>query len=272
MNMPTSDNLKRGLVACLAIALVTPPLSAKRSTQGLSDLTYQDKEWAEKELRHRGYTQTGRDHHKGAFFQYWWNPSKYSCVQVRYEDGKVDDVSGTVSTDCGQYQEDATKGDNDAAIAVGAVALIAGIAALSHQSHQRDGKHGDSDKSVAEFERGYRDGLHHEDYHNYNDTDAYSDGYSEGVGERHEETRYRSHPSHHSGYQSYVSLDDLIGARASGAESDLNSRGFRAIGSYKRGNRSMVNWWNQQTRQCVEVTTANGHVASIDSIMEGNCQ
>ena len=35
-------------------------------------------------------------------------------------------------------------------------------------------------QSVAEFERGYRDGLHREDYHNYNNTEAYSDGYGQG--------------------------------------------------------------------------------------------
>jgi hypothetical protein len=263
--------MKRGLVACLAIAMATPPLTASDPTLDLADIAYQDRGWAESELRSRGYSLHHSDQHAGSLFQYWWNPGRHACVQVRYDGYKVGEVNSTSSTDCGQYHDDTTKDDQNAALAIGAVALIAGIAALSHKSHHRDGEHGEDEQSVADFERGYRDGLHREDYHNYNDTQAYSDGYSAGVDERQEETSYRSRQSSHSGYQPFVSLDDLVGARASSADSELRSRGFSDTGGYKRKGRSMVTWWNERTRQCVEVTTAQGHVASIESQIEGTC-
>jgi hypothetical protein len=152
------------------------------------------------------------------------------------------------------------------------MAIIGGLAALAHKSHHRDGEHGDSAESVAEFERGYRDGLYREDYHNYNDSKAYSDGYSKGVAERGEQTSYRSRDSSHSGYQAYAPVNDLVGARASSADSELRTRGFSDKGGYKERDRSHVTWWNAQTRQCVDVVTRDGRIDSIQDIAEGNCQ
>lgn len=61
---------------------------------------------------------------------------------------------------------------------------------------------GYTEKSVAEFDRDYRDGLHHDQYHDYNDTTAYSDGYNAGQRDRDEKTTHRSRYGHHSGYHS----------------------------------------------------------------------
>lgn len=272
-------NMQRGLVGCLVLALTAGPLPA-REPSNLADLAYQDSKWAQSELRKRGYTLQDRDHHGGAFFQYWWKERDRVCVQVKHEDGKVVDIDTTSSSDCNQYDgwsdddSGASKSDSDdaAAVAVAAAAII-GAAALAHKSHHRDGKHGDNAQSQSEFERGYRDGLYREDYHNYNDTESYTDGYDAGVDERRESTRHRSHHSGHgSGYRPHVSVNDLIGARAAGAESDLESRGFRSTGSYKQGQRSMVTWYNSRTHQCIEVATAGGRIDTIENIAEGNCQ
>jgi hypothetical protein len=156
-------------------------------------------------------------------------------------------------------------------VALGALAILAGMAALSHKSHHRGDEHAEDSESVAEFERGYRDGLHREDYHNYNNSKAYSDGYSRGVEERHEQTSYRSSNSSHSGYRSFAPVNDLVGARAAGADSELRSRGFVDKGGYKQGDRSYVMWWNGQTRQCIKVATRQGRIDSVEGIVEGNC-
>jgi len=216
----------------------------------------------------RGYTIISSDYHRGKTVEYWWNPSTRTCVRMHKDDSttKYDSISTTGSTDCNQYDKESTKNNTAAAIAVGAAALI-GAAVLAHQSHQRDDKHGEDSKSVAEFDRGYRDGLHHERYHNYNNTTAYSDGYNAGQQERDEETSYRARDGHHSGYQSYVSLDDLVGAQASNADSEMRSRGF----TDQQGNKSFVTWYNSRTHQCVQAVTKNGSIKRIEPLAEGNC-
>ena len=265
------ETLKRSLVVCLAIAVATGPALAGSPPDNLSDLYYQEQSWTESQMRSRGYSFQHNDWHGSSLWQYWWNGGSHTCLQIEYDrKSKVAAMNTTSATDCGQYHEEATKNDKAAVIAIGAAALIGGL--LAHKSHHRDGKHGDDSRSVAEFERGYRDGLHREDYHNYNNSDAYTDGYNKGVDERHEQTSYRSRQSGHSGYRSFVSVNDLVGARAAGADSQMRSRGFTDVGGYKLGNRSYVMWWNAQTRQCLQAATAEGRIESLESINEGNCQ
>jgi hypothetical protein len=68
-----------------------------------------------------------------------------------------------------------------------------------------------------------------------------------------------------------VNVNDLVGARASSADSDLRARGFRDTGGYQQGGKSFVTWYNRNTRQCVNVVTRDGRVARIEDIDEGNC-
>jgi hypothetical protein len=236
----------------------------------IAGVVHQDTVRGSDKLTDRGYTRISSDHHNGQTVEYWWQGKSSTCVQARARGGKYEELSVTTPTDCNQYQTQATKNNNAAAIAVGAAALI-GVAALAHQSHDRDGKHDNDSKSVAEFDRGYRDGLHHEGYHNYNNTPAYSDGYSTGQRERDDETPYRSHQGHHSGYQPYVALDDLVGVRASSADAELRSRGFKNIDGYKKDNKAFATWYNKRTRQCVQAVTKNGEIRHIDPLAEGNC-
>ncbi|WP_343115852.1 hypothetical protein [Ostreiculturibacter nitratireducens] len=77
----------------------------------------------------------------------------------------------------------------------GAIALL-GIAALAHhEGHYRGGWSPTSEAETADFERGYRDGLHNERYDTRWDTRAYSEGYDAGQKER-------SHRLSHSGNRS----------------------------------------------------------------------
>lgn len=236
---------------------------------GLADIPYQSAEWGGEQLRARGYTLMSSDWHDGQSYEYWWQASSNTCIQARASGGKYAALKTTSGTDCGQYHKQATNNDAAAAVAIGAAAII-GAALLAHNSHERNEKHQDQG-SVAEFDRGYRDGLYHQPYHNYQRTDAYSDGYSAGSHEREEQTSYRPRHGGYSGYQSYVSLDDLVGARASSADSALSSRGFTDTGGYKQGGDSFVTWYNRSTRQCVSVVTHDGRIKRIDSIFEGNC-
>jgi hypothetical protein len=52
----------------------------------------------------------------------------------------------------------------------------------------------------------------------------------------------------------------------------MRSRGFVGRGGYKDGDRSITTWWNGNTRQCVNMAVADGRVANISAIPEGNCR
>lgn len=75
--------------------------------------------------------------------------------------------------------------DGDGTAAVIAAAALLGIAALSHHDgHYEEGKRYDDHREKAEFERGYRDGLHNARQNDYNRTQAYRDGFKSGQHER----------------------------------------------------------------------------------------
>uniref|UniRef100_B3ENT1 Uncharacterized protein n=1 Tax=Chlorobium phaeobacteroides (strain BS1) TaxID=331678 RepID=B3ENT1_CHLPB len=77
------------------------------------------------------------------------------------------------------------KGTEKAAVAAVAAAALLGVAALSHHDgHYPDGVRYDDVNDKAEFERGYRDGLHNAVRNNYNNTQAYRHGYKSGLDER----------------------------------------------------------------------------------------
>lgn len=258
------------LCAVIGTALAASSAFAGTPPANVEDIVYQDAGWGSQQLRARGYTMISSDWHNGKNVEYWWANGPNVCLKAKEANNKYESLSTTSSTDCNQYHEEATKNDNAAGIAVAAAAIL-GIAVLASQSHQRSDKHNSDANSTAEFDRGYRDGLHQKGYHNYNKTDAYSDGYSEGQIQRDDETRHHSNSGHHSGYQAFVSLNDLQGARAAGADSDLRARGFTDTGGYKTGDTSYVTWWNASTRQCVNVATQNGRIRSIEAISEGVC-
>jgi hypothetical protein len=67
------------------------------------------------------------------------------------------------------------------------------------------------------------------------------------------------------------SLNDLVGARAAGAESDLQSRGWVGAGGHKSASASYTYWWNGDRRDCVMVTTRDGRYASIVDATPADC-
>jgi hypothetical protein len=75
--------------------------------------------------------------------------------------------------------------DKDKAAAAAAAIAILGIAALAHNKHHyQNGYEPGSAEETAEFERGYRDGLHGYPYWEDNRTPSYAEGYQAGDKER----------------------------------------------------------------------------------------
>ena len=272
----------RGIAMTLSLALAAGPVLAAGLPSNVTDLAYQDSSYSQREMRSRGYTLVHTDFRSGTTWQYWWGASNRACVQVGIRDGKFDSVQGTDRTDCNQYYAEGEGGRDDkdqmsdGAKAAIAAAAILGVAALAHKSHDRnDSKNGGNYKNsndVAEFDRGYRDGLYHAPYHNYSNSRSYSDGYSEGMQRRDQETRHHgSHSGRYAGYQNYFNMNQLVGERASSADSTLRERGFRDVEGYKRKNSSHVVWWNSVTRQCLDVKTKEGRIANVETLSESAC-
>jgi len=72
--------------------------------------------------------------------------------------------------------------------------------------------------------------------------------------------------------QNSNSLRDLVGARAAGGESDLESRGYTFItGATAYGGGKAAFWWNADSRTCVRVETYDGKFRSITDATGANC-
>jgi len=64
-----------------------------------------------------------------------------------------------------------------------------------------------------------------------------------------------------------VDVSDLVGAKAAGVQSDLESRGFHNVDGFESGNNAKGTvWWNGRTRQCLQMITADGRADSITDI------
>jgi hypothetical protein len=276
-----SHSAPRHLVAALsAAALVLPSIPAIAST--FTDLEGVRASAAENTIRQRGY----HAHHNSAAsngrYTYWWNNLSKSCVRTLTSDGVIAATKTVSGADCGWYggptnTPGSSGGNKDAAAAaaVAAAALI-GVAALSHKSHHREDQEYQDPQGYGDFEVGYRDGLYNHSYQGRGRSNAYSDGYRSGVQEREQNSSYRRNDSYagNSGGRSYggggaepSQFNDLVGARAAGVESDLQSRGFRSVDGFESGsNGKGTIWWNGRTRQCLQMITVDGRADSITDI------
>jgi hypothetical protein len=66
-------------------------------------------------------------------------------------------------------------------------------------------------------------------------------------------------------------LRDLVGARAAGAESDLESRGWISTAAHKSASSSYVYWWNARDKSCVRVATRDGRYDQITDAGATDC-
>ncbi|MCF8826468.1 hypothetical protein [Xanthomonas campestris] len=246
----------------LAALFASPLASAQDSVPGLKGLQGLNQHDAGRKLSASGYVRQSGSGDYGS----WWNAREHRCVMVHSDRGHVQTAVPTPAPDCGQSEGNKREGMSDGAKTAVAAAAILGIAALAHHAHQHeDGKHKDDARREAEYERGYRDALH--GYRADADSGAYSDGYGAGLRERSAQVPWRSR----SDGGGKVRVDDLVGARAAGADSELRARGFIDRDAQQRDGRSVVTWWNERTRECIHVATGNGRIQSIRGVEASNC-
>ena len=248
-------------ITCTAatVALAATPALAEKASQ-LVDINGSLGRDAEYQLQERGFAHIStHKQNNGYVYSYWWDERDDDCVNVEVYDGRVMTINDASDQDCGKHKGDAAA----AAIGVAAGAALLG-ALLGHKSHHHeDNKHHENVNDEAHYERGYTDGLHNASYHNYDRSDAYSKGYNAGVNEREANLR---HHHRRGGYQQVAQFKDLDGARAAGGMSQLESRGFRQVDNFTSGNTRYSIQWQPETRQCVQVTIADGRFYALGRV------
>lgn len=259
------------VIAALAATFASPAALAQ-APRSLSDLVGARAAGGETQLEARGYVHIKTEKGDDRAWSYWWQPQRRECVSVAVFDGRFDAITATPAADCNQSARKAGS-DASAAAALAGVAII-GAAALAHRSHNHDdGKHFDDARAEEQFDRGFRDGLYAQSYHNYDRSDAYSDGYSKGVAQRNHETQYRDgHAAWAGGYQPSVNVNDLVTQRAAGADVELQRRGFRTVNAYQAGATSYTIRSNDQTGQCMQVAVTDGRVRYIAALKKSACR
>ncbi|QHL90466.1 hypothetical protein GVO57_05985 [Sphingomonas changnyeongensis] len=247
-------------------ALLAQPLAAAPAPGSVRDLIGARAAGGETELETRGFTLIHGSTDQDRKVNYWWNGNTRECVKIVTYDGRFEAVSQTTAADCNQK---GNKGDTAAAVAIGAAALL-GIAALASKSHQRGDRY-DDERGTAEFERGYRDGLYNQSYHNYGRSDAYSHGYEQGVRERGSQTAYRPGGYYGGGYADYSGINDLEGRPRDLAISELNRRGFAMRDNKRTDEGRYITFWRASSRQCVILHSQGGSVVSVETVSPRTC-
>jgi hypothetical protein len=262
-------------LAAASLALM-PIAAAAKSANDLRDLVGARAGQAEGDLESRGWVSISNYKDNDRSHSYWWNRDRKDCVRVTTFDGRYQSITDVGASDCNQK----SGSDGTAAAAVGVAALIGAIA-LASKSHHRNDKEYGNQQDYSDFERGHRDALYNHSYSNDNGSSAYSDGYKSGVNERNQQSSYRPEYRQYQGnYQQpaqsgggynngggAVDVSDLVGSKAAGVESDLQSRGFRNVDGFQSGsNGKGTIWWNRNSRQCLQMITVDGRADSVTDI------
>lgn len=71
--------------------------------------------------------------------------------------------------------------------------------------------------------------------------------------------------------QSPRGLEDLMGARAAGGETQLRARGYEYVRGQTGDDRVWTTWWNPRTRTCITVSTVNGRYDAITASPAPDC-
>lgn len=66
-------------------------------------------------------------------------------------------------------------------------------------------------------------------------------------------------------------VEDLVGARGAGGETQLLSRGYEQRDTNTVRDQRFTFWWNPKNGQCISVSTMDGRYASIQAVPAANC-
>lgn len=67
-------------------------------------------------------------------------------------------------------------------------------------------------------------------------------------------------------------IRDLVGARASGGETQMEARGYSYIGTETDDDRKWTYWWNPRSETCVTIATVDGRYDAITTSPAPDCR
>lgn len=71
--------------------------------------------------------------------------------------------------------------------------------------------------------------------------------------------------------QSPADVSDLVGARGSSGETQLEARGYHHVTTNTVRDTKWSFWWSDRKRQCISVATTDGRYAAINTVPAANC-
>lgn len=238
------------LIATILSAFIANPLLiGNAQAQDFSNLTNRSTKEAANELNNNGYSHIHTEQSGSDKWDYWWNANSQDCVVGHTQGWNYQTLHNSTKLDCEKYA-DSKGSDNKAALGAAAgVAALVGIAALIHHNKHKNDSNNDNNDN------------YNNNYSNYDNNGYDNDRYS---------NNQNWHDNHHQqGY--YVKVADLIGIKASSGESELENRGFVNLDGSKGWHRSYTTWWNEDARECVEVTTRDGRYSNVHVVSTSAC-
>ncbi|MBK6590405.1 MAG: hypothetical protein IPG22_19155 [Acidobacteria bacterium] len=252
-------------VTLLAVVLGATAL-AQDTPRDVNDLVGARAAGGETTLKSRGYKFIKTSKSDDRSYSNWWKASNKTCLTVVTLNGRYDSIVSGPEEDCKTGGSDSSSGDG----APSDVADLVGTKASGGESDLKS--------------RGYRfiktskggDRSYSNWWKSSSSTcltvATFNGRFDTIVSGPAEDCRTGSGGSSASASSNQVDLSDLVGARGAGAETEMQSRGFRNVKGKKIGSTSYTYWKNDDSGQCVQVAVRNGNVASILRSNANNCK
>lgn len=283
--------LKCAAAALAVTAMASAPIAAKKA-ESLRDLVGVSGASAETQLTQRGFEYISGNKSNNSSFTYWWDSKGKDCVRVEVRNGEVAAITDAKAEDCGK------KSGNDGAIAAAAIGAVAiGALLLSRkdkdkhrEEYQQDWqqvqvhntqsgslrifRNPDKNSRVrgevreGDFLRNYGcDNYNGESWCEVTTTNGRTRGWARDRYLR--VTDYR--PDNGWGGPDWNGSGNgqygyLTGARPARAEDVLRDRGFRVVDNSRSGSTYYSIWYQNRSRECLQMAVANDRVQSVVDI------
>ncbi len=246
------------------LAIFTVAVAAQDTPRDVRDLVGARAAGGETTLISRGYKFIKTTEGEDRKWANWWKASTKTCITVATVEGRYESIVTGPAADCQQQisSGSASEGGSDE------FEDLVGARASSGESELK-GRGFKFVKTVKQDGRAYSNWwkASSKTCLTVVTADGRYDSITKGI-----EADCNSSSGSSAGGTNPVDLKDLVGSKAAGAETEMQSRGFRNVKGRKVGSTSYTYWKNDDTGQCVQVAVRNGSVGSILRSNANNCK